>query len=315
MISTTQSFLPIDSIKDDVVILNDGTMAILLQTSAVNFDLLSETEQLAIIGSFAAMLNSLSFPIEIIIRSERLDISHYLHTLKEAEAKQNNALLKTMMQHYRQFVTNIIKNNEVLDKKFYVVITVSSLELGVVKNIEKNFEKGMTILMPRRDHIMRQLGRIGLKSSQLTTTKLLELFYDEYNDNFKSSFKGLEPEQLQELNKLAKQAPVAQPATPPAPTAVPTQPLQQPPVQQPAYAAPAPSPIQPQQVQPQQFQQQPQPQPIQQIPQQPPPQPQISFQQPPQVPRPVQPQVTPTFSLNRATPFVVEELPDDYGTV
>src|SRR5438876_266701 len=126
-------------------------MAIVLQTSAVNFDLLSETEQLAIIGSFAGLLNSLSFSIQIVIRSKRLDISNYLHLLKDAESKQKNPLLQVMMQHYRQFVTNIIRNNEVLDKQFYVVISVSALELGVVKNVDKNFEKGLTLLMPRRD--------------------------------------------------------------------------------------------------------------------------------------------------------------------
>ncbi len=188
--SATQDFLPVEDIRDDVVIMKDGSMAIVLQTSAVNFDLLSETEQLAIIGSFAALLNSLSFSIQIVIRSKRLDISNYIHLLKDAEALQKNPLLQSMMQHYRQFVTNIIRNNEVLDKQFFVVISVSYLELGVVKDVNKNFEKGLTLLSPRRDHIMRQLGRIGLKTTQLNTDKLISLFYDYYNDTFKSNFKS-----------------------------------------------------------------------------------------------------------------------------
>lgn len=216
MSGSTQDFLPVDDIRDDIVIMKDGSMAIILQTSAVNFDLLSETEQLAIIGSFAALLNSLSFSIQIVIRSKRLDISNYIHLLRDAEALQKNPLLQTMMQHYRQFVTNIIRNNEVLDKQFFVVISVSYLELGVVKDVNKNFEKGLTLLSPRRDHIMRQLSRIGLKTTQLNTDKLISLFYDYYNDTFKSSFKsaGAQMKASTETKTAAPtQAPQAAPLT------------------------------------------------------------------------------------------------------
>lgn len=178
----TQDFLPIENIKDDVILLKDGSVAMVIQTSAVNFDLLSENEQLAIIGSFAALLNSLSFAIQIVIRSERLDISRYLNTLKAAEQQQTNPLLQLMMQKYRQFVSTIIRENEVLDKQFYVVLSVSPLELGVMTKAQTNLQKAITILIPRRDHIMRQLGRIGLKSEQLKTHKLLKLFYKIYND-------------------------------------------------------------------------------------------------------------------------------------
>lgn len=244
MSNNTQSFLPVEDIRDDIVIMKDGSMAIILQTSAVNFDLLSETEQLAIIGSFAALLNSLSFSIQIVVRSKRLDISNYIHLLKDAEALQKNPLLKTMMQHYRQFVTNIIRNNEVLDKQFFVVISVSYLELGVVKDINKNFEKGLTLLSPRRDHIMRQLSRIGLKTTQLNTDKLISLFYDYYNDTFKSSFKSAGSQMTQQpstpapaqqsqaaTNAQIPPTPVSQPIpTPVSQTASTPAPAQQPPV-------------------------------------------------------------------------------------
>lgn len=179
----TKDFIPIDKIAENMAILKDGSMVIVIQTSAVNFDLLSENEQLAIIGSFAALLNSLSFSIQILIRSKKLDISHYLKTLKEAEAKQTSPLLQMMMQRYRAFVEAIIRDNEVLDKQFYVVLAVSPIELGVVSsaNYEKNLPKAQNILGPRRDHILKQLSRIGLKSTQLDDERLIRLFYDIYN--------------------------------------------------------------------------------------------------------------------------------------
>ena len=93
----TKDFVPVQAVKENAVILNDGSVVVIIQTSAVNFDLLSEQEQLAIIGSFAALLNSLSFSIQIVIRSKKLDISHYLQSLREAERKQTNPLLQLMM--------------------------------------------------------------------------------------------------------------------------------------------------------------------------------------------------------------------------
>lgn len=240
--ANTQDFLPIEDIHDDIVVLKDGSMAIVLQTSAVNFDLLSENEQLAIISTFAAMLNSLSFSIQIVIRSKRLDISNYLNTLRDAESKQKNPLLQLMMQHYRQFVTNIIKENEVLDKQFYVVISVSYLEVGVVKNTEKNFQKALTILLPRRDHIMRQLSRIGLKTTQLNNEKLTKLFYDFYNDSFKSSIGGISDEpsntkvQIPNVPQPATVPPLTQKT--PASQPVPQVPIPQAPVQAPSVQPP-----------------------------------------------------------------------------
>lgn len=189
----TKDFIPVTQVEQDTVILNDGSVAMVLQTSAVNFDLLSQQEQLAIIGSFAAFLNSLSFSIQILIRSKKLDISHYLSTLKEAERKQHNPLLQLMMQHYRAFVAAIIRDNEVLDKQFFVIFAVSPIELGVVKTTdEKTLQKAITILNPRRDHILKQLSRIGLKSSQLDDERLIRLFYDIYNDEDKITLSDIQ---------------------------------------------------------------------------------------------------------------------------
>ena len=182
MVASTQDHLPVQDIHDDVVILKDGSLAIVIQTSAVNFGLLSENEQLAIISAFAAMLNSLSFMIQIIIRSKRLDITSYLKQLDEAQARQRNQLLASMIGRYRAFIRNTIQENQVLDKQFYIVIPVSYLETGAIsKSVHYDFKKALTVAIPRRDQIVRQLARIGLKATQLRTDELIKLFYDIYN--------------------------------------------------------------------------------------------------------------------------------------
>lgn len=185
--ATTQDHLQIKDIKDDVLILKDGGVAVVLETSAVNFGLLSENEQLAIITAFASLLNSLSFSIQIVIRSKRLDISSYLNLLAEAQAKQTNLLLSKMMSVYRQFIEKTVRENQVLDKQFFIIIPLSYLEIGLtLSNDEAHFKKALTILLPRRDHIIRQLWRTGLKASQLNTAQLINLFYDIYNPPVKT---------------------------------------------------------------------------------------------------------------------------------
>ena len=182
--NTTQQHLLISDIKDDILVLKNGGGALVLQVSAVNFGLLSDREQAAIISSFAQMLNSLNFSIQIVVYSERLNISSYLKLLDMAQKAQLNPLLSKMISEYKQFIQTTIKENDVLDKKFFLVIPLFALELGLTTSEQSLQQKIKTVLLPRRDQVIRQLNRVGLKASQLTNQKLIELFYDMYNGQF-----------------------------------------------------------------------------------------------------------------------------------
>src|SRR3989344_320972 len=199
--ATTQQHLNIEDIQSDLLLLKNGAAAMVLQTSAVNFGLLSEPEQDAIIYAYAALLNSLTFPVQILIRSKKKDVSHYLELLKLRQEKQTSELHRSQIQAYRQFIESLVKEGNILDKKFYVVIPFSTLELGIGKATsgaltalkpgkkttglpfpkEYIFERPKTTLDPKRDHLPRQFNRIGLKTRQLTTQELIELFFDLYN--------------------------------------------------------------------------------------------------------------------------------------
>ena len=193
--ASTQEHLEIEDIKEDIVILKDGSCCLVLSTTAINFGLLSEKEQDATIYAYAALLNSLTFPIQIIIRSKRKNISSYLTLLDEAITKQGNKLLRGQMLKYRQFVEETVKKNNVLDKDFFVILPFSALELGVGKAVggalrrrktlpyplDHILEKAKINLYPKRDQVIRQFNRLGLKTRVLTTPELVQLFYNIYN--------------------------------------------------------------------------------------------------------------------------------------
>ncbi len=192
--ASTQIFTEIEEIDRDIVLFRDGSAALVIATTAVNFGLLSETEQDAIIYSYAGLLNSLSFPIQILIQTKHKDISAYLKLLEEQEARQKNPKLVKSIHGYRLFVASMVKEKEVLDKKFYIVLPFSSVELGVSTSIlfspKKSglpydkayiFDHALTYLLPKRDHIIRLLARVGLHATQLTNDGLIKLFFGMYN--------------------------------------------------------------------------------------------------------------------------------------
>lgn len=223
--NTTQKHLSIAEIQNDILLLKDGGGALVLQVNAVNFGLLSDREQVAIIGSFAQMLNSLSFSIQIVIHSERLNITSYLMLLDKAQKAQANPLLSQMITEYKQFIQSTIKENEVLDKNFYIVIPLFSLELGLSVSRTALEQKIKTVLLPRRDQIIRQLARVGLKATQLTKQRLIEVFYNIYNGivTEKTTDQTVNPQDLAvKLKNAALAVPTSQPIHRPADTLTPS---------------------------------------------------------------------------------------------
>lgn len=192
--SSTQKFVEIEDIDRDIALFADGSCALVLATTAVNFGLLSEKEQEALIYAYAGLINSLSFPVELLIRSQHKDVTAYLHLLEEQEQKQKNPKLAHSIHSYRMFVATTVKEKDVLDKKFYLIIPFSSLELGASTKVlfgskkaglpypkDYVFERALTVLIPKRDHMLRLLHRLGLRAYQLNREQLVRLFFTIYN--------------------------------------------------------------------------------------------------------------------------------------
>lgn len=240
--STTQKYLELFDISNDVIILQDGSVSMVMESSAINFDLYSEEEQDAAIYAYAALLNSLSFSIEIVIHSQKKDVTTYLDLLKEAELKSYNPMSKKNIREYREFVAQLVQERNVLEKKFYIIVSYTALEAGLIPGTslipgmsKKNqapldkaavLEKAITNLQPRRDHLMHQFARIGLFLRQLKTQELIQLFYTIYNpDGAKGIRVGESAEYSTPIvsSDLPPEELVASHA-PPVPTAPPEQP-------------------------------------------------------------------------------------------
>lgn len=272
--STAQQYLDIVDITNDLLILKDGSAAMVMELSAINFGLLSEPEQDAIIYAYAALINSLSFPVQIVISSRPKDVSLYLEYIDEQHAQATTDMRRQQIASYRQFVANLITEQNVLDKNFFVVISISSLEVGVTSaggilsmfmpsaapapKIDKNLvvEKAHNILGPRRDHLINQFARFGLRAQQLTTKELIHEFYVLYNGQAAEGAKIVDTKEyttsIIQAYGAQNQAPLtaplpgtpgtqlpAAPVAPTAPVAPAALPVQSVPTAMPTMAAPA----------------------------------------------------------------------------
>ncbi|MEI7740967.1 MAG: TraC family protein [bacterium] len=194
---STTKYLDISEIRDDVVIMKDGTMRVVLLASSINFALKSEDEQEGVIQAYMQFLNSLEYPLQIVIQSRRMNIEPYLKRLADQRETQTNELLRTQIVDYISFITELVSLGDIMSKRFYVVIPYNPLSdkkksffdrvqevfsaASFIKLSEKAFNERKGLLQQRVGHIQQSLGSMGVQGVQLDTQGLIELYYTVYN--------------------------------------------------------------------------------------------------------------------------------------
>ncbi|MDE2030674.1 MAG: hypothetical protein KGI58_00205 [Patescibacteria group bacterium] len=198
-----QDFVPIKEVRNGVIILKDGGLRAVLIASSINLSLKSSEEQTAIINQFQAFLNGLDFSTQIVVQSRRLDIRPYLLMLEAREKEQTEKLLKIQTREYMEFIRSFTDEVNIMTKTFFVVVPYSQTILksnnGMIdkllgsttpkKQIENtkkamdmaDFEEKRSQLDERVSVIISGLGGLGIRSSQLKTEEVVELFYKTFN--------------------------------------------------------------------------------------------------------------------------------------
>ncbi|MCL5667197.1 MAG: hypothetical protein M1383_05520 [Patescibacteria group bacterium] len=196
-VKSTQSFLRINEIKNDTVVLDDGTLRAIIAVSSTNFDLKNQDEQNAIIFSFQGFLNALEFSVQILMQSRKMEIGNYLDKLKRLAEKHTNELLRVQTVEYIEFINRLIENASIMNKNFYIIVPLGesitpkaagffSKMFGNGKAREvaekmENFEKAKEKLDNRVTSIMTNLGGMGLRGLRLKTEEIIQLYYNSYN--------------------------------------------------------------------------------------------------------------------------------------
>jgi hypothetical protein len=207
--ATTQKFTEIVDFVDNIVILDGGNACVIIEITASNFALLSKREQDSRIFSYASLLNSLSFPIQILIRNKRIDITSYLKDLDELISTSKNPKLSSYISYYRDFVQEMVTVNVVLSKSFYIIIPFSSLEMGIAgagkmgKGKKQKSSSSATAstrlseeatknLQSKAQTVLGQLQKFAVSAKILEREDLIKLFYDIYNDGANIEIESLE---------------------------------------------------------------------------------------------------------------------------
>ncbi len=202
--NSTQNTLQIAEIRDGIVIMNDGSFRAVVMVKAINFDLMSTAEQEAVEFSYQGFLNSLYFPVQIFMRSQKVDLRPYIEKLDKIRTEHDNMLLALLMEDYIDYIDNLSTQTNIMDKKFYVVIPFfpildpqraltasknffsglagifNSKEQHVVIN-EADLSKAKNELRNRVQAALGGLQQCGIQGLPLDTHELIELYYDTYN--------------------------------------------------------------------------------------------------------------------------------------
>jgi len=211
--NSTQRALAFWSIKDNIILMKDDSSRLVLKCSSINFLLKSEEEQDSIIISFQRFLNTLKFPIQILIRSKKLDIDSYLENLKDKALKQQNQLLQNQTYEYIEYLKKLIEVAQIMKKEFYIIVPYDKLEdisvrdtsllapfkqfwasmfhsgvdVAMIKSQIRNFSKSKKELISRANNIKTWLENIWVKATELSKDELVKFLIDYYNprlDNF-----------------------------------------------------------------------------------------------------------------------------------
>ncbi|MDD3662575.1 MAG: hypothetical protein PHT84_01780 [Candidatus Pacebacteria bacterium] len=198
-----QDFVPIKEIRNGIIILKDGGLRAVLLASSINLSLKSSDEQAAIINSFQSFLNGLDFSTQIVVQSRRLDIRPYLISLEDRIKEQNESLLKIQTREYIDFIKSFTDDVNIMTKSFFIVIPYNPTTLktdgGILENMIggkapkkqvadtkkaidlASFEEKRSQLDQRVGVVIDGLSGIGIRSSQLDTEAIVELFYKTFN--------------------------------------------------------------------------------------------------------------------------------------
>lgn len=209
---STQKYIPFGEIRENVVIMKDGTLRAVLLVSSLNFALKSEDEQKGIINGYVQFLNGLEYELQIVVQSRKLNIENYLGKLDQLARQQDNELLRKQTASYRAFVARLVEDADIMDKKFFVVIPYSPFSkkkksywsrfqetispASIVKLKQKKFDDYVMELGRRISAVGSGLQSIGLQVKQLDTQALIELYYNTYNPISKQT------QRIKDLNQL-----------------------------------------------------------------------------------------------------------------
>ncbi|PIP25475.1 MAG: hypothetical protein COX32_03205 [Candidatus Moranbacteria bacterium CG23_combo_of_CG06-09_8_20_14_all_41_28] len=196
--SSTQQYVDVDKIRDGAIVMKNGSLRSILLVSSINFDLKSSEEQDAIIGQYQSFLNSLDFPLQIVVSSRRFNINPYVELLNGAEKEQESELLRFQISEYKLFIKNLTDISSIMSKYFYVVVPFSPAEdkegglqnklFGIFRPKEasgggtnQRFETYHSQLLQRVEHVIQALSGTGVRVAPLNTAEIIEILYNSYN--------------------------------------------------------------------------------------------------------------------------------------
>jgi len=201
--NSTQNTLKFAEIRDGLIVMQDGSYRAVIMAQSINFDLMSLDEKEAVESSYQGFLNSLYFPIQVQIRSFRVELKNYMDKLQKLQESQDNVLLSLLVEDYIQYMDILTETSNIMDKQFFIIIPFSGTpadlkssskkgkdkfgsifskdKKGIIKIDEKVFTAVKQEMRQRVSNVLESMNQMSVQAAPLNTQELIELFYNAYN--------------------------------------------------------------------------------------------------------------------------------------
>ena len=200
---STQNTLKIAEIRDGLIVMQDGSYRAVVMAQSINFDLMSMSEKEGVESSYQGFLNSLYFPIQIQIRSFRVELKSYMEKLQKLQESQDNVLLSLLVEDYIEYMNILTETSNIMDKQFFIIIPFSGTpadlksstkkgkdkfgsifsreKKGIIRIDEKVFLQVKQEMRQRVSNVLESMNQMSVQAVPLNTQELIELFYNAYN--------------------------------------------------------------------------------------------------------------------------------------
>ena len=170
---SVQKWLPIDEIYDNgiIKILKNKYIKI-LKIIPINYNLKSDLEKNKILNSYKILLKTCNFDFQILIQSNKEDLSQHIINIEKNIQKKENKYLKELSKNYINFINKLNNSKNSSTKDFYLIISNQKNEnLNSYEIIENDLKE-------KYFKLKECLSRCGNDVIEINNKKeILNLFY------------------------------------------------------------------------------------------------------------------------------------------
>jgi conjugal transfer ATP-binding protein TraC len=172
--ASTGSLLPVDALVGSAMRLRGGGSRAVLECPTLAFGIKGEAEQRAVLDGWSALLNSLGYPLQVVIRTRSIDRTRVAGA-DSPSADVSNALRTA----YAKLIERLANARQIVDRRYFVVVPWDPEPTRRGRDVAG----GLEALEQRTRWVEECLRRIDLAPRRLSDLELADVLRSSLDPN------------------------------------------------------------------------------------------------------------------------------------